>query len=151
MSMLPACTRLTCLLSRSLSLCFRLLSRSRLLCLRLPCQRQRSARERGRGERWNLLHGLLSTAAAQRPDALLSFLPSPSANNKVWYNLLKRPLGTHLGHAAQSNDGATKRHQSEGPDPPSNSRHHPKRQNIHPHCYLLSAPFSCLSLDYRVP
>ena len=68
---------------------------------------KRSARGRGRGERWNLLHVLLSTAAAQRPDALLSFLPSPSANNKVWYNLLKRPLGTHLGHAAQSNDGAS--------------------------------------------
>ena len=46
-------------------------------------------------------------AASQRPDALLSFLPSPSANNKVWYNLLKGPLGTHLGHAAQSNDGAS--------------------------------------------
>ena len=68
----------------------------------------------GRGERWNLLHVLLSTAAAQRPDALLSFLPSPSANNKVWYTMLEGKLVAHLGHAAQSNEDATKFRDSKG-------------------------------------
>ena len=44
-------------------------------------------------------------------------------------------LGTHLGYAAQSNDDASECDQSEDSDPPSNSRHHPKRQNLHPHWY----------------
>ena len=91
----------------------------------------------GVGEGWNLLHVLLLpvAAACERPDALLPFLPSPSANNKIWYRQLKGRLVTHLGHAAQSNEGATKFRESEGSDPPSNSRHQPKRQNLHPHWF----------------
>ena len=50
-----------------------------------------------------------------------------------WYNLLKRKLVTHLRDTAQSNDDAPKFWDPRGSDPPSNSRHHPKRQNLHRH------------------
>ena len=52
-----------------------------------------------------------------------------------WYNLLGRKLVTHLRDTAQSNNIASKFGDPRGSDPPSNSRHHPKRQNLHPHCY----------------
>ena len=52
-----------------------------------------------------------------------------------WYNLLKRKLVTHLGDTAQSNNIASKFGDPRGSDPPSNSCHHPKRQNLHPHWY----------------
>ena len=45
-------------------------------------------------------------------------------------SIVKRTLGTHLGYAAQSNEDASERDQSEGSDPPLNSRHRPKRQNL---------------------
>ena len=44
-----------------------------------------------------------------------------------WYNLLKRKLVAHLGDTAQSNNIASKLGDPRGSDPPSNSRHHPKR------------------------
>ena len=66
--------------------------------------------------------------------------PVPPSTLRIWYRQLKGGLLAHLGNAAQSNEDATKRHQSEGPDPPSNSRHHPKRQNLHPHRSVSGSP-----------
>ena len=141
MSMLSTCTRLTCLLSRSLSLCFRLLSRSRLLCLRLPCQRQRSARGRGRGERWKGCEmELFARFAFNRSFSTVwrfSFLDRFAIlyRHQLALSVVKRTLGTHLGYAAQSNEDTSERDQSEGSDPPSNSCRHPKRQNLHPYWF----------------
>ena len=44
-----------------------------------------------------------------------------------WYNLLLRKLVTHLRGTAQPNNIASKSGDPRGSDPPSKSRHHPKR------------------------
>ena len=60
-------------------------------------------------------------------------------NNKLWYTILKGGLVTHLRDTARSNEDASERQESEGSDPPSNSRCCPKRQNLHPISVALGA------------
>jgi hypothetical protein len=45
----------------------------------LPPSLSATALSKGEGEGWNLLHVLLATAAAQRPDALLSSLEASAS------------------------------------------------------------------------
>ena len=66
-------------------------------------------------------------------DVVLSSFPSPSANNKLWYTILKRELVTHLRNKAQSNNVASNFVYTRCSDPPSNSGPHRKAPKVHPH------------------
>ena len=97
----------------------------------------RAGHRPGSSPRCRFFLALSSALCALRRSSLAAALPPLAiCRQRVnWYNLLKRPLLTHLRETAQCDNIASKFGGPRGSDQPSNSRHHPKRQNLHPHWF----------------
>ena len=87
--------------------------------------------------RWRFFLARSSAIRALARSLWFAFLPPLAICRQQvsWYNLLKRELVTHLRDTAQSNNVASNFVYTRCSDPPSNSRHQPKRQNLHPHWF----------------